>query len=122
MVQTNNKFGQVLERKQVEEEEAKRSKEGLDTKIEHTSKCQRNTITTIATALSLAKKAEIRACSDEKNREDEYHNGKFTVAVDITYMSWRQIGKRIVMTVENLDISQNIIEIRGLQYKYKGGE
>jgi len=45
----------------VEEEEAKRSKEGLGTKIEHTSKYWRNTITTIATVLSLAKKAEIKA-------------------------------------------------------------
>jgi len=45
----------------VEEEEAKRSKEGLGTKIEHTSKCWRNTITTIATVLSLAKKTEIKA-------------------------------------------------------------
>jgi len=27
------------------------------------------------------------ACSDEKNKEDEYHNGKFTATVGITYIS-----------------------------------
>jgi len=26
------------------------------------------------------------ACSDEKNKEDEYYNGKFTATVGITYM------------------------------------
>ena len=70
----------------MEEEEAKRSKKGLGTKIKHTRKYWRNTITTIAIVLSLAKKAEIKVWSDKKNREDKYHNGKFTAAVGITHM------------------------------------